>query len=97
MKKIFEFVRTKLNKAINEKQVFIYEGQYVNAVAFFKGMNDNKNVCEVKQMAREVGLKYDYTYECYIQKEKNKKEYKEYRKEKDEFIDKLLNWKTYNN
>lgn len=91
MSKILDYAKKTLDDAILKNKVFIYNGKYFKSLAFINGL-DNEQVDKLKEMAKKSGFKYDYLFGCYT-KPKKTAEYEEYRKEKDDFIDKFLHWK----
>lgn len=90
MTSIFDFVRNKLTKVWQDDKVFMYEGKYLKVLAFFHGINDT-NIKEIKKLARKEGMKYNFTYECYMKPQKDN--YAAYRKEKNEFLEQFVCWK----
>jgi hypothetical protein len=92
MNQIFDLVKETLSSAIKDNKVFMYEGKYLNALAFFHGMNKDPKVCAVKSVAKKRGLKYNYNFDCYIEPV-DKEKYEAYRREKDQFLEQLVHWK----
>ena len=89
-----DHIRSKFNKAINENKVFVYDGDFIQALAFFQGSNLKEEISQIKEFAKQHGLKYNFNFECYIHTDKH--DYNKYREEKDEFIDQLVSWKLHN-
>lgn len=92
MSTIAKKITNTVKKVCDKNNVFIFDGDYLKALAFIHGIGKNNKVEQIKKMARKEGLKYDYNFECYM-KPINKEDYANYRKEKDQFIDQYMRWK----
>jgi len=92
-------IKTKLPTCVNDGKIFVYDGIYLKAVSFVNGFKHDK-LKELKDIIKNNGFNYDFTYECYMSVGKNaefsEKEYKDYRKERDGFINDYLHWKISN-
>lgn len=82
--------KKKIPLLVKDKQVFLYESEQFDAVAFIDGLK-NKNVNFLKLTLKDFGFLYDYTMKCYVNyKTKNKETF---RREKNKFIDNFISWK----
>jgi hypothetical protein len=90
---ILHFVSTTLPNLLKDKKIYVYDGEHIKAVAFIEGCKDNQ-INEVKDMVRECGYEYDYNYECYLKQDRGMNG--AYRKEKDQFLETIINWKLLN-
>lgn len=89
---IFSYVKKTMHNALNDHQVFLFEGKHFSALAFLRGSND-KYIDEAKDLARHEGMEYDYQMECYLTPCNQNIQYQDYRKEKDQFLEELVSWK----
>ena len=97
---ILDPIKKRLDKALQSGKVFMFDGEYLQAIAFMQGTKDD-NIQAVKHLARKHGFVYDYDYDCYLkechlEKHLNRPQNGEYREERDAFIERIVSWKLSN-
>lgn len=90
---VLEKIQDVLSKTIQSEKMFVYDGEYLQAVAFFEGKN-SENIKKAKESVRKSGFKYNFLYGCYMKKPDPSLNLNgAYRNEKDNFIEEIIKWK----
>jgi hypothetical protein len=85
-------IQETLKDCIERGKVFIYESNSLKAVAFFNGLKRD-DIKDIKKDIKNNGYDYNHHFECYILEDKSIECNLIKRKERDEFINKIISWK----
>ena len=91
-----EVAQADLLKSLNKDEFFVFNKEHLKALAFLHGVKSDC-VEKIKYLGRKHGYEYNYDYDCYMKADKSECKNGQYRREKDEFIDKIIKWKLSNN
>lgn len=78
---------------IEKNQIFIYNGDLLQCIAFLEGATSCK---AIKRKITKIGFNYTHHIECYIRYIDTNATIGEMRSEKDSMIEDLIQWKLKN-
>ena len=93
---LIKIIRKTFSDCIEENKIFTYDAENLKAVGILNGLKHTR-LKDLKDLLRKNGYNYSYVYECYILNSNSINNFKEYRNEKDKFIDNLISWKFCQN